>query len=61
MLGDKGPRIERLIKLVYEGPARLHPRPGRTLDRRAGLELSLRRALIRQREARLKGWERFST
>jgi hypothetical protein len=57
MLGDKGPSIERLIARLYGPPARLHPRPGRTLDRRAKLEQSLRRAIIRQREERLKGWK----
>jgi hypothetical protein len=55
--GDKRPAIERLVKLVYGGPARLHPRPGRMLDRRVSLEISLRWALIRQREKRVKGWK----
>lgn len=57
--GDKQPAIERLLALLYSGqPARLHPRPGRMLDRRASLERTLRWALIRERERRLKGWER---
>jgi hypothetical protein len=39
-------RIERLEALLTGGPARFHPRPGRTLDRRDALELSLRRARV---------------
>jgi hypothetical protein len=40
-------RIERL----YGGkPARLHPRPGRMLDRRVNLEAKLRRSLIVARQ-----------
>jgi hypothetical protein len=54
--GDKIGRIERLRKLLYGSPARLHPRPGRALDRRRDLEWALRRALIVQRQGRLKGW-----
>jgi hypothetical protein len=61
-LGDRGlrPRVQliathkraayiapRLIaRLTSTEPARLHPRPGRMLDRRVKLELSLRRASI---------------
>ena len=57
MLGDKRPAIERLTALLYGGPARLHPRPGRTLDRREKLERSLRWMRIRERQRRLKGWK----
>ena len=40
-------RVERL----YGGkPARLHPRPGRMLDRRVNLEAKLRRSLIVARQ-----------
>jgi hypothetical protein len=38
--------IERLRKLIDAGPARLNPRPGRVLDRRWSLTVSLRRAQI---------------
>ena len=47
-------RIERLHKLLEGAPARLSPRPGRTLDRRTSLELSLRRALITARQDLLR-------
>jgi hypothetical protein len=53
--GDKTGRIERLRKLLYGSPARLHPRAGRTLDRRRRLEISLRRALIVERRRTLRG------
>lgn len=43
-------RIERLRKLLEGGPARLHGRPGRGLDRRGALEMSLRRAQIAARQ-----------
>lgn len=47
---DRAGRIERLTALLYsEEPARLKPRPGRTLDRRARTEMALRRALIAER------------
>ena len=42
-------RIEKLNKLVDDGPARLNPRPGRVLDRRLWLTVSLRRAKIAKR------------
>jgi hypothetical protein len=50
-------RVERLEALLSGGPARLHARPGRTVDRRSRLEVSLlrarivRRAALRSREA----------
>jgi hypothetical protein len=47
-------RIERLRRLLNGNPARLHPRPGRVLDRRGSLEMSLRRALIAARQDLLK-------
>jgi hypothetical protein len=54
-------RIEKLRKLLAGGPARLKPSPpGRTLDRRRSLELSLRRALIAERRDQLKGIERWA-
>ncbi len=36
----------RLARLSSAAPARLQPRPGRVLDRRANLEFALRRSLI---------------
>jgi hypothetical protein len=44
-------RVERLEALLSGGPARLHPRPGRTIDRRSRLEVSLLRARIVRRTA----------
>jgi hypothetical protein len=49
-------RIEKLQKLIDGGPARLNPRPGRTLDRRRWLTFSLRRAVIVKRWERLRRW-----
>jgi hypothetical protein len=40
----------RLAKLNSNTPARLYPRPGRMLDRRANLEARLRRSLIVARQ-----------
>jgi hypothetical protein len=37
---------KRLARLNSDAPARLHPRPGRMLDRRANLEFALRRSRI---------------
>jgi hypothetical protein len=48
-------RVERLEALLSGGPARLHPRPGRTLDRRSRLEVSLRRAKVVMRSHALRG------
>lgn len=47
-------RIERLRQRLYSGPARVKPRPGRTIDRRWRTEQALRRALIAER-SRMKG------
>ena len=47
--GDKAQRIERLKQRLNGGPARVKPRPGRTLDRRWLTEQALRRALIAER------------
>jgi hypothetical protein len=47
-------RIEKLHHLLEGGPARRHPRPGRTLDRRDALEMSLRRAKIVARQDLLR-------
>ena len=52
--GDKAQRIERLRQRLGGGPARVKPRPGRTLDRRWRTEQALRRALIAER-SRVKG------
>jgi hypothetical protein len=43
-------RLQKLRELLNGDPARLHPRRGRSLDRRRELTISLRRALIRQRQ-----------
>jgi hypothetical protein len=40
----------RLARLTSEAPLRVHPRPGRMLDRRAKLEAKLRRSLIVARQ-----------
>ena len=53
-------RLARLLKLraLLDGrPARLHPRPGRRLDRRWSLTVSWRRGMIRERQdlLRLRG------
>jgi hypothetical protein len=51
---DKAPLINRLIaQLDNPEPARLHPRPGRMLDRRLQLESSLHRNLHYMRAQRL--------
>jgi hypothetical protein len=47
-------RIEKLRARLAGGPARLHPRPGRTLDRRGSLEMSLRRAMVAARQDLLR-------
>ena len=52
--GDRAQRIERLRQRLGGGPARVKPRPGRTIDRRWRTEQALRRALIAER-SRLKG------
>jgi hypothetical protein len=44
-----------LARLHSETPARLHPRPGRMLDKRANLEFALRRSLLVQRRHDLRG------
>jgi hypothetical protein len=46
--------LPRLIARLTAPPARLHPRPGRTLDRRPRLERSLRRSLIVERQHALE-------
>jgi hypothetical protein len=50
------PRI--LARLTSTTPARLHPRPGRMLDRRANLELRLKRSLIVERRAKIEQFEK---
>ena len=52
--GDKAQRIERLRQRLCGGPARVKPRPGRTIDRRWRTEQALKRALIAER-SRVKG------
>lgn len=48
-LNDKARWIERLRERLGGGPARVQPRPGRTIDRRWRTEQALRRALIAER------------
>ena len=48
-------RIERLNSDI---PARLHPRPGRKLDRRPRIELALKRSLIVERRAKIERFEK---
>jgi hypothetical protein len=43
-------RLQKLRQLLDGEPARLHPRPGRRLDRRWSLTLSWRRGMIRERQ-----------
>jgi hypothetical protein len=52
--GDRTQRVERLRERLQGGPARLKPRPGRTIDRRWRTEQALKRALIAER-SRVKG------
>ena len=54
MLGDWSGRIERLRQRLSGVPARVKPRPGRTIDRRWRTEQALRRALIVERSG-MKG------
>jgi hypothetical protein len=49
---------KRLVRLKSDTPARLHPRPGRMLDRRANLELALKRSLIVARRANITQFEK---
>ena len=41
---------KRLARLNSDTPARLHPRPGRKLDRRRNLEFALKRSMIVSRK-----------
>jgi hypothetical protein len=47
-------RLHKLRELLDGGPVRLHPRPGRRLDRRWSLTVSWRRGMIREREDLLR-------
>ena len=47
-------RLQKLRKQLDGGPVRLHPRPGRKLDRRWSLTVSWRRGMIREREDLLR-------
>jgi hypothetical protein len=49
----------RLARLASSSPARLHPRPGRMLDKRANLELALRRSLLVERRHKLCGVDKL--
>jgi hypothetical protein len=49
-------RIPRLIaQLDNPEPARLHPRPGRAMDRRSRLEVALSASMLTLRKGRLRG------
>jgi hypothetical protein len=48
----------RLTQLNSERPLRVHPRPGRMLDRRANMELALKRSLIVERRAKVAQFEK---
>lgn len=49
-------RVRKLLaQLNSDTPARLHPRPGRTMDRRAQLEAALRSSMLTLRRHRLRG------
>jgi hypothetical protein len=47
-----------IARLNSETPARLHPSPGQMLDRRAKLELALKRSLIVERKAKIAQFEK---
>ena len=47
-------RLKKLRELLDGGPVRLHPRPGRKLDRRWSLTVSWRRGMIRERQDLLR-------
>ena len=49
---------KRIERLNSDTPARLHPRPSRMLDRRANMELALKRSLIVARRARIAQFEK---
>lgn len=49
---------KRLERLRSDAPARLHPRPGRMLDRRVNMELALKRSLIVARRAKIAQFEK---
>ena len=48
----------RLARLNSTEPARLHPQRGRMLDKRANLELRLKRSLIVERRAAIEQFEK---
>src|SRR5271165_6692831 len=55
-------RVPKLLaRLQSQESARLRPRPGRTMDRRANLEIALRRSMLAVRVARLKRVDSPST
>jgi hypothetical protein len=54
--GARMARLQKLHELLAGGAVRLHPRRGRSLDRRRELTISLRRAMIRQRQDLLNGF-----
>jgi hypothetical protein len=47
-------RLQKLRELLDGGPVRLHPRPGRRLDRRWSLTVSWRWGMIRERQDLLR-------
>jgi hypothetical protein len=51
-------RQRRVLALFDSPSARLHPRPGRTMDRREQLDRSLRRSQMVERMHRMRGVEK---
>jgi hypothetical protein len=62
-MSDRERVEDRVPKLVAQldsaEPARLHPRPDRTLDRRRALETSLRLARLKLRRHHLRGADKL--
>ena len=52
--GARVARLQKLRELLDGGPVRLHPRPGRKLDRRWSLTVSWPRGMIRERQDLLR-------
>jgi hypothetical protein len=48
----------RLARLKTDRPLRVYPRPGRMLDRRANIELALKRSLIVARRAKIAQFDK---
>jgi hypothetical protein len=58
-LSQRAVHRQRRVLALFDGPpARLHPRPGRTMDRREQLDRSLRRSQMIERLHRMRGVEK---